>query len=49
MSDPHEVVDWDDMSEEDKQYAQDLLKELNLLFDKYTERDDPCEDSTLKD
>jgi hypothetical protein len=42
----HPVIDWDDMSEEDKANAMRLLQELNNLMDKYTERDDPCDDST---
>lgn len=49
MTNPEDVLDWDDMSEEDKQHAQSLLAELNKLFDKYTEREDPCQDSTLDD
>jgi hypothetical protein len=44
------VIDWDDMSEEDKANATDLLRQLNKLFDKYTEKDDAkCEDSTSAD
>lgn len=42
-----DVIDWDEMSDEDKQYAQKLLQELNLLFDKYTEKEDPCTDDSI--
>jgi hypothetical protein len=46
---PEDIIDWDDMSEEDKEQAQKLLTELNQLFDKYTKEEDPCEDSILDD
>jgi hypothetical protein len=50
MNEPKEFLDWDDMTEQDKEYAQNLLNQLNDLFDKYNEKEDPeCEDSTLKD
>jgi hypothetical protein len=45
----HPVVDWDDMTEEDKKLAMQLLSELNELFDRYTERDEGCDDSILDD
>jgi hypothetical protein len=45
----HPVIDWDDMSEEDRARTHELLQELNEMFDKYTERDDGCEDSILSD
>jgi hypothetical protein len=35
--------DWDDMAEEDRANAMDLLEQLNKLFDKYTERDDSAQ------
>jgi predicted Fe-S protein YdhL (DUF1289 family) len=44
MSEEHPVIDWDDMSEEDRVAAMDLLTQLNQLFDKYTERNDPSEE-----
>lgn len=50
MSDPADVIDWDDMSEEDKTRTHELMRELNELFDKYTNKDDEsCEDSILDD
>lgn len=36
MSDNHEVVDWDDLSEEDRENAMMFLRELNKIMDKYT-------------
>lgn len=45
----HPVIDWDDMTEEDRAHAMDLLKELNKLFDKYTERDTSAQISPEED
>jgi hypothetical protein len=33
---PSEVIDWDDMSKDDQKNAQNLLIELNKIFDKYS-------------
>lgn len=33
--DEHPVVDWDDLSQEDKKKAEQLLEELNEIMDKY--------------
>jgi predicted Fe-S protein YdhL (DUF1289 family) len=45
-----EVVDWNDMSEEDRDNAMQLLKELNSIMDKYIEpKDEECENSNLDD
>lgn len=49
-----DVVDWNDLSEDDKKKAQNLLHELNLIMDKYLikpqqKSDDVCEDSILDD
>jgi hypothetical protein len=49
MPEDHPVIDWDDMTEEDKANALDLLGQLNKLFDKYTERDDSAQISPEKD
>lgn len=46
LDDEHPVIDWDEMSEEDRASAMDLLGKLNKLFDKYAEKDKSCEDST---
>ena len=40
------VLDWDQLSTDDQQRAEDLLKELNQLFNKYeTKEEKSCEDS----
>ena len=40
------VLDWDDLSEPDQLRAQQLLKELNELFNKYSHtEEDECVDS----
>jgi hypothetical protein len=50
-----EVVEWDALSEADKQKAQKLMSELNLIMDKYIitpepkSSDEACEDSILDD
>lgn len=41
-----DVLDWDDLSDEDKQRVNEMLQELNDIFRNYKEREDPCEDST---
>jgi hypothetical protein len=35
----NDVLDWDDLSEEDKQRAEELMREMNKIFDKYTKKD----------
>ncbi len=41
------VLDWDDLSQPDKLKAEQLLKELNSLFSKYSNpKENTCEDST---
>lgn len=41
------VLDWDDLSKPDQLKAEQLLKELNALFKKYSDpKEDKCEDST---
>lgn len=44
-----EILDWDDLSKEDQERAEQLLKELNNLFRKYDTKEELCEDSTLKE
>lgn len=44
------ILDWDDLSEPDQIKAQQLLTELNNLFNKYSNPEGKvCEDSTLDD
>lgn len=42
-------LEWEELPEKDKIQAEELLTELNKLFDTYTEGEDPCEDSTSID
>ncbi len=45
-----EILDWNDLTPEDQHRAEELLKELNQLFNKYDQKEDePCQDSTLDD
>lgn len=44
-----DVLDWEDLSPEDQERADQLMQELNQLFKKYTEGDKACDDSTLND
>lgn len=47
MAIDREVLDWDDLSRPDQIKAEELMRELNELFNKYTRKEDePCEDST---
>lgn len=40
------VLDWDQLSQEDQKRAEELLRELNKLFNKYEPKEEkPCEDS----
>ena len=43
MSEDHPVIEWDDLSDSDKAKAEGLLKELNLIFDKYVQKEDDSE------
>jgi hypothetical protein len=43
------VLDWEDLSPKDQQRVNDMLKELNEIFKQYTEREEPCDDSTSSD
>jgi hypothetical protein len=46
----NDVLDWDDLSDEDKQKAMEFIAELNKIFDKYPAKEDvECEDSILDD
>lgn len=43
------VLDWDDLSKPDQLKAEELLRELNALFSKYSDpkaREEACDDST---
>jgi hypothetical protein len=43
-----EIIDWDEMSEEDRNKAVTLLKELNNIFDSYAKPDkDKSEDEKI--
>ncbi len=45
-----DVLDWDELSPQDQARAEELMNELNQLFNKYTQEDyKPCEDSTSTD
>lgn len=49
MGEEGELVDWEDLSVEDQQKAQELLKELNLIMDKYTKGETECENIASTD
>ncbi len=44
-----DIVDWDELSAEEQAKAQKYLDELDILFDKFTGREDKCENSTSND
>jgi hypothetical protein len=44
MTEDDNVLDWDQLSQEDQEKAEGLLKELNKLFKKY-DKEKECEDS----
>jgi hypothetical protein len=46
MPNDDEILDWDNLSDEDKDRVQRLYEELQDLFNKYTKKEDePCVDS----
>lgn len=50
MARENEILDWEELSPEDKDKVSNLMKDLNELFTKYTkEEDKPCENSTSED
>lgn len=40
-SNNHPIVEWDDLTIEDKQRAEQLLKELNQIMDRYITEEQP--------
>ncbi len=45
-----DILDWEELSPQDQARAEELMNELNQLFNKYTQEDDkPCEDFTSID
>lgn len=49
-ADPEQVIDWDSISDTDKEKAEAILKELNAIMDKYVKVEDVvCDDSTYCD
>lgn len=51
MSNSKDVLDWEDLPPEDQARAEELLQELNKLFDRNLKKKDEvnCEDSTSED
>lgn len=47
----HDVIEWEQLSRTDQIRAEELLQELNDIFNKYSERErqKSCDDSTSKD
>jgi hypothetical protein len=46
MTNEDNILDWDQLSTEDQNRAEELLRELNQLFNKYEPKEEkPCEDS----
>ncbi len=42
-----DILDWEDLTPEDQNRAEELLRELNQLFNKYNKKEEQrCEDST---
>jgi hypothetical protein len=46
QKEPDEVLDWDDLTHEDKTRALELMGELNKLFDKYSSKQDQKPEET---
>ncbi len=43
-----DILDWEELTPDDQNRAEELLRELNQLFNKYNKKEnEPCEDSTL--
>lgn len=46
----NDVLDWDELSDDDKQRTLELMSELNRIFDRYylnSKEEKVCEDSIL--
>ena len=44
-----DIVDWEDLSPEDQNRVNEMLSELNEIFDSYAKKDEECEDSISED
>lgn len=39
-----DILDWEDLSPDDQKRAEELLLELNTMFSKYDNKDEPVEE-----